>query len=74
MPAGELVTVPEPVPDLVTVNVKGPPPEVAKVAVTDRAWVIETTHEPEPVHAPDQPENVEPAAAAADNVTDVPDA
>jgi hypothetical protein len=53
--------------------VKGPPPEVVKVAVTDRAWVIDTTHGPEPEHAPDHAENVEPAAGTAVNVTAVPE-
>ena len=72
IPAGELFTVPVPAPALVTVSVKGPPPEVVNVAVTDRAWVIDTTHEPEPVHAPDQAENVEPLAGAAVKVTDAP--
>jgi len=72
IPAGELFTVPAPAPALVTVRVKGPFPEVAKVAVTDRAWVIDTTHEPEPVHAPDHAENVEPAAGAAVKVTVAP--
>ena len=46
---------------------------VVKVALTDRAWVIDTTHEPVPVHAPDQPMNVDPRAALAVNVIDVPD-
>ena len=73
IPTGELVTNPLPAPALVTVSVKVPPPEVVNVAVTDRAWVIDTTHEPAPVHAPVHPEKVEPAAGAAVNVTDVPD-
>lgn len=47
---------------------------VVKVAVTDRACVIDTTHAPVPVHAPDQPVNVDPRAALAVNVTEVPDA
>jgi hypothetical protein len=74
MPAGVLRTVPEPVPALVTVSVKVEPPLVVKVAVTDRVWVIDTTHEPEPVQAPDQAENVDPAAGTAVNVTEVPEA
>jgi hypothetical protein len=49
------------------------PALVVKVAVTDRAWVIDTTHEPEPVHAPDQPAKIEPRAARAVNVTEVPE-
>ena len=39
------------------------------VAVTLRGWVIDTVHG---LEHPDQPVNVDPAAAAADNVTDVP--
>jgi len=74
MPAGELVTVPEPVPALDTDNVKVEPPAVLKVAVTDRAWLIDTTHEPVPVHAPDHPANVDPRATLAVNVTEVPEA
>ena len=72
IPTGELVTIPAPAPALVTVRVKGPPPLVVKDAVTDRACVIDTTHEPVPVHAPDQDENVEPTAGDAVNVTDAP--
>ena len=72
-PVGVLRTEPEPVPFRATVNVNDPPP-VLKVAVTDRATVIETTHAPEPVQAPDQAANVDPAAGTAVNVTDVPDA
>jgi hypothetical protein len=68
-----LRTVPEPVPSFVRVRVNEPPPETVNDAVTDRAWVIDTTHEPEPEHAPDQAENVEPAAGAAVNTTDVPE-
>ncbi|MBA2337571.1 MAG: hypothetical protein H0V96_07420 [Acidimicrobiia bacterium] len=49
------------------------PPPLVKVAVTDRATVIDTTHEPVPVHAPDHPVNVDPRAARAVNVTDVPE-
>ena len=73
IPTGELVTVPAPVPDFATdkVNVVGVP--VVKVAVTDRAWVIETTHEPVPVHAPDHPAKVDPRAALAVSVTEVPE-
>jgi hypothetical protein len=43
-----------------------------KVAVTDRAAVIVTMQLPVPVHAPLQPLNVDPAAAAAASVTLVP--
>jgi len=53
IPPGELFTVPVPVPPLVTLSVKGPPPERLNVAVTDLAALIVTTHEPVPVQAPD---------------------
>ena len=49
-----------------------PVPVVLKVAVTDRAAVIDTVQVPVPVHAPLQPENVEPLAADAVSVTEVP--
>ena len=69
-PAGEDVTVPAPVPAFVTLNAKV---EAAlKLAVTARAAVIETVQAAVPVHAPLQPVNVEPLAAAAERVTDVP--
>jgi len=43
------------------------------VAVTVTFDVIDTTHVPVPEHPPpDQPANVDPDAADADNVTDVP--
>jgi hypothetical protein len=59
------------------VNVTGlahivPVPEVLNVAVTLRAAVIDTVQVVVPVHAPLQPANVEPVAAAAVSVTDVP--
>jgi hypothetical protein len=69
MPAGLLVTVPEPVPFFVTVSVTG---VAVNVAVTDVSALTVTTHVPVPVQAPLQPANVEPVAAAAVNVTDVP--
>ena len=49
-----------------------PVPLVLNVAVTLRAAVIASTQVPVPVHAPLQPANVEPLAAAAVNVTEVP--
>ena len=38
------------------------------LAVTVRAAVIETTHDPVPVHAPPQPPNVEPVKGVATSV------
>ena len=73
IPVGVLFTVPEPVPALATVMVKRPAGAELKVAVTDRAAVMETTHEPEPVHAPDHPAKVDPASGVAVNVTEEPD-
>ena len=61
MPAGALVTVPLPVPVLVTVSAKS---GGMKVAVTDVAALIVTVQAPVPVQAPLQPVNVEPAAGA----------
>lgn len=72
IPAGVLRTVP--VPAVTTVSVNGPlPPVVSNVAVTERATVIDTTHEPVPVQVPDQPAKVEPATGVAVKVTDVPE-
>ena len=65
------VTVPEPEPVLLTVNAKVVV-LLLKVAVTERAAVIDTVQLPVPVHAPLQPANVEPLAAAAVSDTDVP--
>ncbi len=47
-------------------------PLVLKVAVTDRAEVIDTVHVAVPVQAPLQPANVEPLAGVAVSVTRVP--
>ena len=69
IPAGALVTVPLPVPDLVTVSAKI---WVVKVAVSERAAVMLTTQVLVPVHAPVQPLKVEPAAGVAVSVTAVP--
>jgi hypothetical protein len=57
------------------VNVTGlaqvePPPLVLNVAVTLRAAVIANVQPAVPVHAPLQPANVEPVAAAAVSVTE----
>jgi 3D (Asp-Asp-Asp) domain-containing protein len=64
------VTVPEPVPALVTVRAKVCTP---KVAVMPCAELIVTVHVPVPLHpAPLQPVKAEPALAAAVRVTLVP--
>src|SRR5436309_2706383 len=70
MPAGELVTVPLPVPALLTVSAKV---GRLKVAVTVVAAETVITHDPVPVHPPPlQPLKVEPAAGVAVTVTAVP--
>src|SRR5207249_698877 len=70
MPAGELVTVPLPVPALLTVSAKV---GRLKVAVTVVAAGRVITHDPVPVHPPPlQPLKVEPAAGVAVSVTAVP--
>jgi hypothetical protein len=69
IPAGELVTVPLPVPDVFVVRAKVCK---AKVAVTDFAAFMVTVHVAVPVHAPLQPVKVEPAAAVAVSVTAAP--
>src|SRR5215831_3319694 len=70
IPAGALVTVPDPVPALLSVSVKGCS---VKVAVTDCAALMVVVQVPVPVHPPPlQPENVEPAAGVAVKVTAVP--
>jgi hypothetical protein len=70
MPVGDDVTVPAPVPAFVTLSAKVD--ELLNVAVTVRAAVIEVVQAPVPVHAPLQPAKVEPLAATAVSVTDVP--
>src|SRR5438093_1599836 len=70
MPAGELVTVPLPVPTSLTVSAKV---GRLKVAVTVVAAETETTHDPVREHPPPlQPLKVEPAAGVAVSVTAVP--
>ena len=56
---------------MVNEYVSGWPPS-PKVAVTDRASVIDTTQEPLPEQAPDQPVKVLPEAGVAVSVTWVP--
>src|SRR5262249_52759637 len=71
MPAGTLVTVPVPVPDLVTVSVKGT--GASNCALTDVAAVTATTHVPVPGQPPPlHPAKVEGAVGVAVNVTVVP--
>jgi hypothetical protein len=69
IPAGELVTVPVPVPAFVTVKANV---VVLNVAVTASAAFIVTTHVPVPLHpAPLHPANVEPLPPVAVSVTTV---
>ena len=69
MPAGSLITVPDPVPLLLTLNSYW---YKVKVAVTDFAAFIVTTQVPVPEQpAPLQPVNVEPVVAVAVRVTTV---
>ena len=70
MPAGALVTVPLPVPPLLTVRVRGCR---SKVAVTVVAALRVTVQAPVPAQPPPlQPAKVEPAAGVAVRVTTVP--
>ena len=71
IPPGELLTLPVPVPALVTVRfaVLG---GGVKVAETVCAPFMTTTQPPVPEHAPDQPENVEPAVPFAARVIEAP--
>ena len=52
MPAGVLITVPDPAPDFVMVRIA---PDAVNVAVTDALALIVTEHPPVPEHAPLQP-------------------
>ena len=70
-PAGVEVTVPAPVPALLTPSANELPEEL-NVAVTERACDIVTVQELVPVHAPLQPAKVEPLAAVAVSITEVP--
>ncbi len=72
IPAGLEVTVPLPVPDLLTESVKVWACWV-NVAVTAVAAFMVTTHEPVPEQPPPlQPVNVDPPAGLAVSVTTVP--
>jgi hypothetical protein len=71
MPAGDEVTVPVPVPALVTTRLELTGMSV-KAALTDLAALIVTWQEPVPVQAPLQPAKVETGSAVAVRVTTVP--
>jgi hypothetical protein len=71
IPEGLLVTVPDPVPALVTDNVNEEVPEL-KVAVTDVAALNVMLQVPVPVHAPPHPAKLEPEPGFAVRVTTVP--
>src|SRR6185437_7572463 len=71
IPAGELATVPVPVPLLATVRVNGPGFAV-KFALTDFAASMVTLHAPVPLQAPLQPANVEPESGVAVKFTTAP--
>ena len=73
MPAGLEVAVPVPLPAGVTVSAKLAV-AVLNVAVTLRAAVMDTVQAAAPLQAPLQPAKVEPLAAAALSVTEVPPA
>jgi hypothetical protein len=67
------VTVPDPVPDFVTVSLYAVA-FVANVEATDFAAFIVTVQVPVPEHPPpDQPVKVDPLVAEAAKATDVPD-
>ena len=70
-PAGLLVTLPVPVPDLVSVT-KRVVAAVVKLAVTLRALSMLTVQLLVPVQAPLQPVKLLPDAGCAFKVTDVP--
>ena len=73
IPAGLEVTVPPPVPAVVTVSNRVGTTMVVKLAVTDFATSIVTSQVGDaPLHAPDQPEKTEFTAGVAVRVTTVP--
>ena len=71
MPVGMLVTLP--LPDVLTLNTAVVAALAVYETVTAVAPLSVTAHVPVPLHAPPQPANVEPAAAAAFSVTNVPE-
>src|SRR5262245_22267231 len=66
MPGGFELTVPEPVPDRLTLKVTG---RSVNVALTDLAWVMLTVQVPVPEQSPDHPKKLEPVAGVAVRVT-----
>jgi hypothetical protein len=73
IPPGELVTVPDPEPAVVTVSVCSTGDAGWNVAVTDWSVFIVTVQVPAPEQPPpDQPANAEPESGAAVSVTCVP--
>jgi hypothetical protein len=72
MPAGELVTVPLPVPAFVTERAKVEPEVVPKVAVTAVAAVMVTVQGPVPEQGPLQPAKLAKNEGMAVRVTTVP--
>jgi hypothetical protein len=68
--AGTLVTVPEPVPDFETTKLLPDPFINTAVTVTSAFAVM--TQAPVPLHAPDQPEKVEPPPGVAARTCLVP--
>lgn len=75
IPSGEEVTFPEPVPDFVTLTVKGAGGMGLKIAVTVTAVAADTVQGPVGIgatHPPVHPPNTEPAAGVAERVTSVP--
>jgi hypothetical protein len=70
-PAGEEVTVPDPVPAITTLSVPGPG---RKVAVTAASAASVTVQRPVPVQAPDQPPKVDDPPGRAVKVTTLPSA
>src|ERR1043165_9600647 len=71
MPAGDELTVPLPVPALLTVRISLTTVR-AKDAVTEVAAFSATWQVPVPAQAPPHPENADPRAAVAVRVTTVP--
>ena len=72
IPAGLLVTVPDPVPEFVTVSCAGGAVAVLNPADTKVLPAMVTLHAPVPLQAPPQPVNVMPDAAVAVRVKAVP--